>query len=347
MERAVQQLSFGLNRRPIATIDGFLDTVRREEALGCDYSWLPDSQMLRPDAFIQAGLALRETERIRVGPLLANPVTRHPSTIANAAATLGMIAPGRAAVGIGAGDTAVFTVGLRPARVAEVGEALRLVRALLHGEAPDQGARTSVPLAAKGTAELWGAASGPRAAAVAGAAADVIVLRCGLHPANLNYLADAADEGARRSGRDPAELRFGAIVHVLIDDDAAWARAQAGVVAAGFYELAAPLWSRAGLDWNGPPVQELAAQVYPDIVHAVDVPAAARLTSFVSDDAASAFALAGDEAAVTAGLQRVREGFPRLSHVVPQPLTWHREFPDRVATVIRGVRERESRPSPL
>lgn len=340
-------LSFGLNRRPIATIDGFLDTVRREEALGFDYCWLPDSQMLRPDAFIQAGLALRETQRIRVGPLLANPVTRHPSTIANAAATLGMIAPGRAAVGIGAGDTAVFTVGLRPARVTEVGAALRLVRALLHGAAPDQGARKAVALSAKGTAELWGAASGPRAAAAAGAAADVIVLRCGLHPANLIFLADAAEEGARRAGRDPAELRFGAIVHMLIEDDASWARAQAGVVAAGFHELSSHLWPRATLVWNGPPIHELAAQVYPDIVHAEDVPAAARLTGFVSDQAASAFALAGDEATVAAGLLRVVEGFPRLSHVVPQPLTWRREFPDRVAAVIRDVRQQEQRPPGL
>src|SRR5690242_13392287 len=135
----MSRLTFGLNRRPFATISAFVETVRREEELGFDYAWIPDSQMRRPDAFILAALALQATERIHAGPLLANPITRHPSTIANAAATLGLVAPGRAAIGIGAGDTAVFTIGLRPAPVKQVSDALQLVRALLDGRAPDQG----------------------------------------------------------------------------------------------------------------------------------------------------------------------------------------------------------------
>ena len=316
----------------------FVETIQREEALGLDYAWIPDSQMRRPDAFIQSALALEATTRIKIGPLLANPVTRHPSTIANAAATLGLIGPGRAAVGIGAGDTAVFTIGLRPAHVSEVGAALKLVRALLRGEAPDQGGRRAVPLATRGTAELWGAASGPRAAAVAGASADVIVLRCGLHPTNLNALADAAEEGARRSGRNPAELRFGAICHMLFRDDPDRAQAEARLVAAGFFELSPVLWQRAGLEWNGPPIAEIAHQVYPDIVHAEDVAGAARLTGFVRPEAAAAFALAGDESRVADGLARVLDRFPRLWHVIPQPLEWTPAFPEQVAAVIRAVR---------
>ncbi len=331
------RLTFGLNRRPFVTVDGFIEAVQREEALGFEYAWIPDSQMRRPDAFMLAALALRSTDRIRIGPLLSNPVTRHPSTIANAAATLGLIAPGRAAVGIGAGDTAVFTVGLRPARVSQVAGALRLTRALLHGEAPDQGAGKAVPLTTRGTAELWGAASGPRAARAAGMSADVIVLRCGLHPNNLNRLADAAEEGAREAGRDPSSLRFASIVHMLLHDDPQRAKAEAGVVAAGFYELSAATWERAGLTWNGPDIHEIAAQIYPDIVHAEDVAAAARLTAFIDDDAKGAFALAGDTADVTRGLERVIAGFPRLWHIIPQPLQWEPAYPARVAKVREGL----------
>ncbi len=326
-------ITFGLNRHPFVSVDGFIAAVQEEEALGFEYAWIPDSQMRRPDAFILAALALRSTPRIRIGPLLSNPVTRHPSTIANAAATLGMTAPGRAAIGIGAGDTAVFTVGLKPARVAQVADALRLTRALLNGQAPDQGARKSVALATNGTAELWGAASGPRAARAAGASADVIVLRCGLHPNNLNRLADAAEEGARAAGRDPATLRFASIVHMLLHDDPARAKAEAGVVAAGFFELSSGTWERAGLQWNGPDIHELAAHVYPDIVHAEDVPAAARLTTFIGDDARDAFALAGDAFTVARGLERVIAGFPRLWHVIPQPLEWSPAYPRLVAEV--------------
>ncbi|MHB8574866.1 MAG: LLM class flavin-dependent oxidoreductase [Dehalococcoidia bacterium] len=334
----MQPLTFGLNRRPFGTIAKFVETVRREESLGFDYSWFPDSQMRLPDAFVLAGLALQATSTIRGGPLLANPVTRHPSTIANAAATLDLIAPGRAAVGIGGGDTAVFTIGLRPAKVAEVASALRLTRALLRGEAPDQGARRAVSLATHGSAELWGAASGPRAAAAAGAYADVIVLRCGVDPANLNFLADAAEAGARAAGREPGDLRFASICHMLMHDDPAQARAQAGLVAAGFHELSRALWPRAGREWNGPQIHEIARQVYPDIVHAEDVATAARLTSFVTDEAAASFALWGDEHSVAEGLNRMRAGFPRLWHVIPQPLDRYPAFPERVAQVMQTVR---------
>jgi len=336
---SVNDLTFGLNRRPFGSVKQLTDTVRREEALGFDYAWFPDSHLRRPDAFILAALTLQATERLHSGPLLANPITRHPVTLASAAATLGVIGPGRAAVGIGAGDTAVSTIGERPAKVAEVREALQLVRRLLEGEAPDLGSRLPARrLGTPGKAEIWGAASGPRAAQAAGAAADVIVLRCGLHPANLNALADAAEAGARDAGRDPAGLRFGAIVHTLIEDDPGWAAAQACVVAAGFYELAAQTWQRPGFAWNGPPIHELAAQVYPDIVHAEDLPAAAELTSFVQPEVARWFALAGDAAAVAEGLRRVRDGFPRLWHVIPQPLTWKRDFPERVTGVIQRLR---------
>jgi len=335
----VSALTFGLNRRAFTALPAFIETIKREEELGFDYAWFPDSHLLAPEPFILATLALQTTTRLRAGPLLTNPVTRHPVQIASAAATLGTVAPGRAAVGIGAGDTAVHTIGRKAARVGEVGAALALVRALLAGAAPDLGSRLPPSgLRLRASAEIWGAASGPRAAFAAGAAADVIVLRCGLHPANLNALADAAEAGARQAGRAPAELRFGAIVHTLLEDDADWARAQARVVAAGFYELSAVTWQRAGLEWNGPPIADLVKQVYPDIVHAEDVPGAAKLTEFVTPQAVDAFALAGDPAAVADGLERVCAGFPRLWHVIPQPLRWNRSYPERVAAVIKRVR---------
>jgi 5,10-methylenetetrahydromethanopterin reductase len=332
------RLGFGLNRHPVGSIAAFIAAVRQEEALGFDYAWIPDSALIMPDPYVLAAAALQATERIHAGPLLSNPVTRHPATIANGAATLGLIAPGRAAVGMGAGDTAVHTVGRHAARLAEVGEALRIARALLHGEAPELGGPRPVALVTRGTAELWGAASGPRSARIAGAYADVVVLRCGLAPENLNPLADLVEQGARDAGRDPATLRFAAIVHTLPSDDAAAALAQARVVAAGFYELAPALWQRAGLTWNGPPLAQIAAQVYPDIVHAQDIPAAAKLVEFIQPEAVDAFALHGDAQAVSSGLERVVAGFPRLAHVITQPLRVARDYAERIAEVARGFR---------
>ena len=41
---------------------------------------------------------------------------------------------------------------------------------------------------------------------------------------------------------------------------------------------------------------------------------------------------------VAAGLERVIHGFPRLWHVIPQPLTWSHDFPDQLADVIASLR---------
>ena len=82
-------LTFGLNRHPFSSIADFIAAVQREEALGFGLALIPDSQMLLPDAYVLAGLALSATSHIRVGPMLSNPVTRHPAVIANGAATLG------------------------------------------------------------------------------------------------------------------------------------------------------------------------------------------------------------------------------------------------------------------
>jgi hypothetical protein len=88
-------------------------------------------------------------------------------------------------------------------------------------------------------------------------------------------------------------------------------------------------------------VHDIAAQVYPDIVHAEDVAGAASLTGFVREDAARAFALSGDEREVAVGLDRVVRDFPRLWHVIPQPLDWTPDFPDRV-TAVRKLLSLES-----
>ena len=59
---------------------------------------------------------------------------------ASSIATIDELAPGRVALGFGAGDTAVRLSGLRPARVAEMEDAIVLMRGLLAGEEIEVGA---------------------------------------------------------------------------------------------------------------------------------------------------------------------------------------------------------------
>ena len=118
--RVTAPLTFGTNRF------GFPDparvwpkTCREAEAAGFSHLWFPDSQLRTGDVFINLLTAARGTERAKVGTLLVNPVTRHPTVLASSIATVDLYAPGRVLLGFGAGDTSVFQVGLRPARLAE------------------------------------------------------------------------------------------------------------------------------------------------------------------------------------------------------------------------------------
>ena len=61
--------------------------------------------------------AAQATKSITIGPLLTNPITRHPSVTASSIATVAELAPNRTVLGMGVGDTAVRLAGLKPAKI--------------------------------------------------------------------------------------------------------------------------------------------------------------------------------------------------------------------------------------
>ena len=60
----------------------------RAEAAGFDGLAVVDSQNLAGDPWVGLALAARETDRLRLGTAVTNPVTRHPAVTASAAVTL-------------------------------------------------------------------------------------------------------------------------------------------------------------------------------------------------------------------------------------------------------------------
>ena len=104
------------------------------EQLGYDSVWVADSQMLFSDCYAVLALAAQRTSRIRLGPGTAICGTRIPPVHAAAMATLNRLAPGRVFMGIGTGNTAMRSMGQRPMKIADYGEYLRVLSALLRGE---------------------------------------------------------------------------------------------------------------------------------------------------------------------------------------------------------------------
>src|SRR6476661_1402542 len=233
---------FGLNRFDSRSVDAFAADVRRAEQLGWDAALQPDSQLRRRDTYVLLAAAARVTERIALGPLLANPVNRHPTVTASSIATVDGLAPGRVLLGWGVGDTAVRLAGLKPAKVAELESSTRLMRALLDGESVEVGAARPARLPHHRPVPIWIAAGGPRTLRMAGGVADGVFIRVGTHPANIKKSVDEIRAGAVAAGRDPSRVGLGAVFHTVLVEDPGRALTMGKSMAAGYYEYSPMLF---------------------------------------------------------------------------------------------------------
>ena len=321
---------FGLNRFDAGSVDAFADGVRCAETLGWDAAFQPDSQLRRRDTYVLLAAAARVTARITLGPLLANPVNRHPTVTASSIATIEELAPGRTLLGWGVGDTAVRLAGLRPARVKELEASTRLMRALLDGEAVEVGAARPAQLLHHRPVPIWIAAGGPRTLHMAGRCADGVFIRVGTHPANIAVAVDAIRAGAAEVGRDPSVVRVALIVHVVLVEDPGRALFMGKSIAAGYYEYSPTLFESPDLAWSGPSPAMLKRdrQVWPDFHHAADLEASGRVVDFLPAAAADAFCLRGGPSDIARRLVAVlRSTQVAFDYVVLHPIPDPR-FPD-------------------
>ena len=176
--------------------------------------------MLWQDLYVYMTHALAATERIVVGSGVTNPLTRHPSVTASAHATLADLHPGRVVLGIGRGDNAVRTLGLKPVPTAELAETVPRLRAWMAGE---EAAGTRIRWADE-RVPIMLCATGPKNLRLAGALADIAMIYVGVHPASVRWAIDHVRAGAEEAGRDPDEVEIAALcaMHVSDDQEEAW-----------------------------------------------------------------------------------------------------------------------------
>jgi len=194
-------------------------TVRLLEEAAFNSVWIPDSPPTHwRDPYVTMALFARETSRIKLGTGVTNPVTRHASVAAGAIANIEHLAPGRAILGIGAGDAAVRAAGLKPATMKELAAYVADVRKWL-GERG-----VSVPVYQSG--------SGPRALDTAGKIADGVLISVGTHPALIEKARERVRLSARAAGRDAESIKLTFVVHFALSHDGEAARRAARPMAA-------------------------------------------------------------------------------------------------------------------
>lgn len=110
----------------------------------------PEEPML--EAFTTLGFLASATERIMLGPMVANAVARPPAVLVKAATTLDVLAGGRTYLGLGAGWYAREAHGLgmtwpsRPERFDRLEDTLRIAQAMWAGDrTPIEGRHHRLP----------------------------------------------------------------------------------------------------------------------------------------------------------------------------------------------------------
>jgi 5,10-methylenetetrahydromethanopterin reductase len=274
-------MRFGLRIPPCRPADEVARCVADAEAAGFDIAWLPDSQFLWRDVWACLALAADRTERIALGPCVTNLETRHASVTAAAAVTLEELAPGRTILGIGSGDSAVKTLGLRPTRLAGMREGVETIRTLMAGDAVSFADGRALRLHAPSAASIpvYLAANGPKALALAGEIADGVITASGIAPELVARLRGQVGERA--------EICFGTFCHIT-DDEREAARIVKPYVVAMAQVGGRDTLRSIGIDIDPPAV---VGGIYPDMSHAEDWDEAADAAeAWVSDEMARRYA---------------------------------------------------------
>lgn len=192
---------------PRQSFDSWAAFAAGLESEGANRIWVIDSQLAMKDVYAGLVVAALHTSRIGLGTGVTNAVTRHPTVTANAVKAVHEVSHGRAILGLGAGDSALYGVGLKPQKVAEVEEAISFFRGAIDPTIP-----------------IYLAVSQHRMCTLAGRAADGAIV---MGPAQPEMVAQQVAWIRTASSNPDLEIAFIAPTSVDIEDVRSWASTQA------------------------------------------------------------------------------------------------------------------------
>jgi 5,10-methylenetetrahydromethanopterin reductase len=202
----------GVGLFPTEPVEKIREYTHLAESLGYDNVWFGDSQNIWRESSVTMGASAIGTERIIFGTGVTNAVTRHRSLLASTWATLSELTGGRAALGIGLGDSSLRTMGLKPLKLAELEAAIEELRALFRGEPAresDSGADFHLNYL-DGPVEIpiYIAASAPKILGMTGRIADGAIVLVGTAPHFIQAALDTIEAGAKEAGKKLSDLHI-------------------------------------------------------------------------------------------------------------------------------------------
>ena len=200
-------MQFGATFLTYPPVRRIVELAEKAEDAGFDYVWLVDSQVLWQDSWIVAALIAEATERIKIGPMVTNPVTRDWSVTASMLAALDDVSGGRIVCGIGRGDSAVRTIGLKPSSVDDFRRSIRVIKGLFAGRSVEHnGIDVKIEWAEGRGLEMWGAGYGPRVLNIVGGECDGFILQL-TDPDIFEWILPLVHNGAAAAGRPEGSVK--------------------------------------------------------------------------------------------------------------------------------------------
>lgn len=226
---------FGLNLLP-RDPEMLVSTVRLMEELGYDLLGVGDSPGLAMDVYVGLTLAAVNTSRLRLGPCVTNPVSRDLAVTASAIAAVDAVSGGRAYLGIAGGFSAVYNLGLRPARTSTMAQVVPQLRDLVAGRSVARDGGTAHLAWSHGSLPIYITASGPKGFRIGGRVADGVIIQVGLLPHVVQEAMEQVRQGAEEAGRDRRQVDIWVFAPASCSEDGQAARnglkgAVAGVAA--------------------------------------------------------------------------------------------------------------------
>lgn len=296
-------IKFGFGAIPSVHYTIYREITKLAEALGFDSAWVPDQTLYRDPYTVLAVLA-NSTEKINLGVGVTNPNTRHPAMAARAIASVDEMAPGRVALGIGAGNNKELLqpLGLEVEHAGtKCRETALIVRGLLTGESVDykghhfQASDIKMDFTSSPDIPIYIAGRGPTVLRAAGEVASGAIVGGLCKTAGINYALDQIKSGAEKAGRDSGQLEIISWVTVNVTNQREQALEDLKPVVAHLIGGAPQtVLDAAGMD---PVLVKQIKTAY----FTEGIPSAAK---FVSPDCIDSFAIVGDKREC---VQRIKE----------------------------------------
>jgi len=191
--------------------------VMQAEKRGFDFAWITDHFNNR-NVYLSLGFLAAYTDTIKLGLGVTNPYLVHPAVAAQSISTLNEMAPGRVALGMGAGDkTTLDMVGVeQEAPLTAVREAVEVIRKFIARDPngfegkffhKSEGSRLNFKV--QDRIPLYIGAQGPKMLALAGRIGDGVLINAS-HPVDVKSALVNVEKGLREVNRSTTDFEIAA-----------------------------------------------------------------------------------------------------------------------------------------